>query len=335
MTVRSLTIAGVALWVGAAPVAAQRPGEPKPARADSVTLTFDWPVGLRASVSHRRGQIQARGGRADSSVIEVRYRMAVETHPRGRRVSYSDFALPPEFDSLSGRVGPDAWAAIAGVFAPPILIADSGDMLGLADPEGYVAAIRAVLAPHLDSLPADSTGDRARAFFERFLSPEVLTAQAASDWNLLVGFWIGARLERGVVLELTNEEPIPIFPGRTVPYHYLFGFEGREPCTEEARDSACVVLELITRPDSAAVRALVTSLVRDLVPGSAAAGFTYRRLEIENHIRLLTEPRGMIPHRLEIEQAASVEVEVPGEPVQAMSQIRARRLEFAYDRPRP
>jgi hypothetical protein len=180
----------------------------------------------------------------------------------------------------------------------------------------------------LDSLPPEAGG--ARLLIDRFVSEEFFSAKAAEDWNALVGTWIDAEFERGAIYELEADVPIPIFPNLSVPYLYRFSFKEKVPCAEGDSDTACVVLEMVSSPDPDALTALLDSIVRGVAGESVAIDLLYRHLEIENYIMLVTEPDGMIPHRLEISQIISGDLDVPGQGRPTFSQQRLRTLVYRY-----
>jgi len=301
-------------------------------RPDSVALSFGWPVGLEAAITHHRLQVTSDGGaRPESSAVVVTYGMRVQADPRGRLIEYRDFRFPGLPDSLGAQL-PAGWVEqIASAGAPSVIVDDAGAFVSLADPERFAATIRGMLQPTLDSLPPARAG--LRDFVERLLDPAVIGAQAAGDWYALVGWWAGARLERGRAVTETVDQAMPMLPGRTVPYHTRRTFVSRQPCTESAGDSSCVALELISTPDSAAVRALIADVMKDLIRDGPPSTAVLRRLESEFRIRVIAEPRGLIPHELDIVQSVAVEAESPAEGVSRQSMDRYRVLRYSYAQP--
>lgn len=299
------------------------------ARPDSVMLSFSWPVGLEAAIAHHRLQVTSEGGaRPESSAVVVTYGMRVQADPRGRLIEYRDFRFPGLPDSIGAQL-PAGWVEqIASAGAPSVIVDESGAFVSLADPARFAATIRGMLRPMLDSLPPARAG--LRDVVERLLDPAVIGAQAAGDWYALVGWWAGTHLERGQAVTETVEQAMPILPGRTVPYHTRRTFVSREPCTESARDSACVALELVTAPDSAAVRFLIADVMKDLIRDGPPARAFLRRVESEFRIRVIAEPSGLLPHELDIVQSVAVELESPTEGVSRQSMDRYRVFRYAY-----
>jgi hypothetical protein len=295
-------------------------------RPDSVALAFRWPVGLEASVTHRRVQIREGDGKADTTDAGMTYRMRVSTDPSGLRIGFD--SISPTGRGIAAGADAAALSEQLGTLIPDLIVDEGGNLLDVAGIEALVDLVRTMLAPVLDSLPPDKP--EARAWLEGLVSREFLASKAAEDWNALVGFWLDAKLERAAVYELQTEEAIPAFPGRTVPYRYQFAYTGRTPCSPTDADSACVVLEMVSFPDEDSVRQLITGFVGAMAPDSVRETLRYARLDIENTIRLVTEPSGLIPHALKTTQSVEAEMAGPGGEAQTFCQERVRTLAFSY-----
>ncbi|MGD2152766.1 MAG: hypothetical protein PVG79_05820 [Gemmatimonadales bacterium] len=308
-----------------------------PAQVDSkdvIVLSFDWPIGLEGYVTHSREQIRDIHGEADTSAASITYRFLVQSHPAGRMVSYDDFRiggadLPPQGLSV------ESLTEQFGGLMPNLVVNDWGDIVAVKDIDRLVEMARTLVQPMFDSLPADAAGvGEFRELMDRLLTVEFFTSKAVEDWNALVGIWTEAELERGAVYEFEAEEPIPILPGRTIPYVYQLSLTSRTPCSKGSADSACVVLELASSPDPAGLEEFLDELAGDMFQAIAGAGVVWRRLDLENHIRLVTEPDGLVPHHLRTTQTLSMEVEAPGEKTTTLTQQRSRSFSFEYRPPR-
>jgi hypothetical protein len=126
-------------------------------------------------------------------------------------------------------------------------------------------------------------------------SDEVLAASAAQDWNLLVGTWVGAELEVGQAYVTSGEEPVPIFQNANVRFDYEFAVLRRLSCDSVAVPTAldCVELQMVSKPDTAAMRQLVKKLATSLVPASEGVVFT--NINIENVVTLVARPETLLP----------------------------------------
>lgn len=280
-------------------------------------LSFDWPVGLKAQVTQRRLQIQTADGRTDTTSGAVTYAMQVRDHPAGRLIAYDGFSVAgPDADPASIFEAGELLAALM----PGIVVGRSGELVKLNGLDRLVEYSRWMLAGTLDSLPPE-----AEELIERFLSPEMFFAKAAEQWNAMVGLWVGADFEVGAIYEMETEEPIPVASGVTVPYLYEFVLLGWDACDEKGPFTECVVLEMRAVPDPDAVAAVMASLLG----GVAGDPLVYESLEIENAVRLRTEPLGLIPHHLEITQIVRGRGSAGGEAAE-FSQVRVQTFGFTY-----
>ncbi len=299
------------------------------AHPDSVALSFNWPVGLEAAISHRRLQILSGDhARPESTSVLVEYQMRVGDDSRGRLVEYRNFRFPG-LSSPTDQAQSAGWLEqVASAGTPSLVVNDSGEMVSVADPEGFAATLRAMVQPMIDSLPAQKAG--LRDLFQRLLNPDVLGARAAGEWNALVGWWAGAKLERGSAIETTDDQPLALFGGKIVPYHTRRTFLSRERCTAAARESLCVELELISVPDSAVIRELIGGILAEATRNGAQVTALLRHMEAEYRIRVLVEPKGLIPHAMDMIQSFQVEVESPAEGVSRQSMERSAMVTYTY-----
>ncbi len=295
---------------------------------DVVTLSFHWPVGLSARITHVREQIRDNGESVDTTGAAVTYSMHVREHGAGRVVSFDDFELVGDPLQDGGEIMQQLTEQI-GTFMPALVIDSAGDVIEISGIDQMVAQVRALLQPMLDSLPPEAGGFN--RLLERMLSQAYFEAKALEDWNALIGLWRDAEFELGAVYQLEADEPIPIFPGRTIPFVYEFSFLERAPCSEERTDSSCVVLEMISVPDADSLATLLEAVFGEAAPELAEGRIVYRKLDLENYIRLLTEPRGMVPHRLDIIQVFGGDIEVPGEGQATVYQERTRTFHYVYE----
>ncbi|MDX1430356.1 MAG: hypothetical protein R3282_08715 [Rhodothermales bacterium] len=296
--------------------------------ADVVTLSFNWPVGLTARVTHVREQIRDNGESVDTTGAAITYSMHVRQQGAGRLVSFDDFELVGGAPEDGGEVMQQLTEQI-GTFMPALVIDSAGDVTEISGVEQMVSQVRALLQPMLDSLPPEAGG--LNRLLERMLSQSYFEAKALEDWNALIGLWRDAEFELGAVYQLEADEPIPILPGRTIPFVYEFSFLERAPCSEERTDSSCVVLEMISVPDADSLASLLEAVFGEAAPELGEGRIIYRKLDLENYIRLLTEPSGLIPHRLEIIQVFGGDIEVPGEGQATVYQERTRRFHYVYE----
>ena len=89
------------------------------------------------------------------------------------------------------------------------------------------------------------------------LSPGLLVAQAAEDYQLETSMWVGASLDQGVWYQLAAPLSIRGLPRVVVQQHLEFAFTRMVPCTAAAPEPTCVELVVRSSPDQDAVDRLV------------------------------------------------------------------------------
>jgi hypothetical protein len=143
-------------------------------------------------------------------------------------------------------------------------------------------------------------------------SDEVLSAQAAQEWNALVGSWAGVEFEVGQAYVNSLEEPVPIFQGATVRFDYEMGILRRMSCDSVAAPKArdCVEIQMVSRPDTAAMRQLIERFTTSVVPDMANIVFT--DFNIENVVTLVARPETLLPVFLSISKEITGSVRADG-----------------------
>jgi len=292
--------------------------------ADVVITSFDWPVGLQAQVMHQRIQIRESGDERDSTANGVKYRMLVERHPAGRLISYDEFSV----DGAQSMTDQAALIDRLGAISPRLVVSDYGELVDVKDLDQVSQAARTLLQPMLDSMPAEAAG--ITAMLDQMLSKEFLMSKAAEEWGSLVGVWLETEFELGAVYELAVDESIPLFPDRIVPFLYQFRLSKWTECRRGEALAKCVVLEMTSFPDPETMTALLDEMVGDAVTELVPGGVRYRDWKIENHVRLVAEPSGLIPHHLQVTQAVTGSVDAGREGVASFAQIRTRTWDYRY-----
>jgi hypothetical protein len=296
----------------AAQVPAQRP--------ETIALTFAWPADLRADVAAQRIQIRDRLGRADTTVTNVEYRMAVRPYERGLLVAFDSMAVP-------GADALDPGATLTALL-PAYLVSRQGEFLGLHEAARAIAAARALLRPMIDS--AVQRVPDSRRLFDAMLTEQMFAQKASEDWNALVGLWVGARLEPGETYVNQSDEPIPLLPGVTIPFDYEFTLTGRLPCREDRPLPECVELKMYNAPDPDSMRTLLAQLAQR-IGMQAMASIVFDTLDIENEVTLIAEPGTLRPYWLEVAQTVSGHGREGQGAGESFRQQRRRQYDFAYE----
>lgn len=274
------------------------PGRAQPVggSADTLQLDFGWPVGLEAVVEIERYRVRSTPGGADTSVIAGRYEMRVAKHPAGLRVIHQGRVLPP----LSAEAGRSALldriSEYARAMPPGAVVGRDAEFLESSG-EGDLLALLESLA---STAAEGGQGAPGRSELERLLPEDLLRGIAESQWNTLVGFWMGTRLPLGEVHEVQRTQELAFLAGMEVTVVFRYRAVGRVPCSDTEPGAACVELRLFSFPDPDTLRHLLRRTTRELGGTPDDREMEFGELQIETSVRLVAEPATLIPHRLEI-----------------------------------
>lgn len=245
--------------------------------------------------------------------------MRVGTHPDGLLVTHSDV----EIHSLLGTVGGATIAdpemnrrvsASVGALLPDFVVSTDGTLMALADVGTLVTSYRELILDATESDdPVDSEAEaRVEEFLSGFLSPQVLTAITANEWNVAVGGWAGAEMEVGGAFELSTEGSFPLIPGASIPMVTTYSAPKRVPCEEGEAVARCVVLKLISRYDEASIEALLQQFVEGLAPDDIVTP-RFGDFQSETGARIVTDPSTLLPYRVETYKDFVVTISAPEE----------------------
>ena len=324
MSTHSIRIAlGLAATL-ALPLAAQKP--------DTVSLRFNWPVGMTAIVEQEFTRVQQSPEKTDSVTVTSSYRMRVLQHARGRLVVADSFRMGAIAGVPAGAAGAGDAQRIFSLFGslqPSFIVSAEGEFLELSQVEKLKAAVdtmMSVIAKDIASMPAEF-----RSLMDRATSAEVLTASAAEQWNAVAGTWVGADWELGESYLASMEEPVPMLPGFNMPMDYEFSASERLPCTAGAKSAACVKLELYSAPDTANLRKFVGEFMAKLGPQGKEVASALQNMSVENEIVLVAEPRSLRPHTITRVKRVIVHAADKGKPVVMNRRIDIRTARYRYD----
>lgn len=259
---------------------------PRGTNPDAIALHFGWPAGWNVPVTEERVRWQEGMGHRNVSTLTVRSRMTTEEVEGVIVIRGHDHELDTEgaderlVESMleSIRVTEGLWTEVSA----------EGEFLRVGGLERYGERMAQFLAEK--NLPPEGAGRLAAVF-----SPEFLAAKAEDDWNLFVGFWLGAGMEIGDVLEYTGDGPNRV-TGEPMGMVIRWTFTGWTPCTRSEEELRCVRLETVVVPNEEEVNAFVVQM---LGPILEREGVALSFGSHETHAVLVAEPDGLIPHRFE------------------------------------
>ena len=301
-------------------------------RIDTVSLRFDWPVGLTGRVEQEWFREKITPERADSLHFVSSWRMQVLPHSKGLLIR-SDSVVVPQFEGATSDTTEMVQRLLTqlGALAPSYVVGSEGEFIEVADVARMKAAMDTVFAPILAQM--GEMPPRAKALFQSMLSEETLTASAAQEWNALVGTWVGADWELGAVYEYEAMEPSPLLPGLVVPMRYQFSATKRIPCTDLEGSPECVELFMLSSPDPDSARSLARKLIEQMGIGAEGDELieAFESMEVEHELIVVAEPKTLLPYLVVKEKRVRVRIpEAPTQKAGESSQLDRRLYRFYY-----
>src|SRR5688572_13363675 len=284
------------------------------AKPDTVSLRFGWPVGMMARVDQEWTRIQISPQRRDSVGVRSRYRLTVSSHPKGRLIQSDSFAVTsaPPASGRPGALDAQQFLARLGSVSPSYVVSADGEFVGVEGIDKTKEAIDALFAPLMREM-ADAP-PQFKALMQSATSVQALTAAAAQEWNVVAGAWVGAEWEVGEAYGAESEEPSPMFPGLKFPMQHEFSAAERVPCNAIETGRRCVRLEMVSAPDSAALRRAMSEFVARLAPKEATALAGLRSTSMVNELTVVVDPRDLRPYSMMLIKRIDMDVTGPGGP---------------------
>lgn len=304
-------------------------------KADSVLLRFAWPVGMTARVDQEWTRMQVGPQRNDSVTVRSRYRLTVSAHPKGRLIQSDSFAITSIPAAASNRragdVDPQQLLARLGSIQPSYVVSADGEFVGIEGVERTKRVLDSLFAPMMREM-ADAP-PQLKALMQNATSPQTLTANAAQEWNALAGTWVGAHWVVGETYEASSDEPSPMLPGLTIPMRHEFSAAERVPCAEGESARRCIRLEMVSEPDSAALRKVVTDFMAKLAPKDANVLAAFQSMRVANELTVVADPRDLRPYAMTLVKMVDVQgAGGPNEPAARTRRVDTRTARYTYAR---
>ncbi|MGQ0713821.1 MAG: hypothetical protein ACT4PJ_08815 [Gemmatimonadaceae bacterium] len=311
-----------------APAVAYAQAAPATPTPDVAKLTFAWPTPTRARVETQRYRERHTGDKHDTTAIRMSYRMTADREGTDYVIRFDDFQLP---DANPGATGVTATATALierlGALVPSYRVSGEGEFTRLEAVEAIRAFMDSMFAPLLakDGPPPPQL----KQLLATMTSDEVLSSSAAQEWNALVGTWVGAELEVGEAYVTSGEEPVPIFQGANIHFDYEFSALRRMSCDSVTAPAArdCVELQMVSKPDSAAMRQFLQRFMSSIVPDAAGVGFT--NFDVENVVTLVARPESLLPVFLVVSKEVTGTMRAEGKEEQ-LYQLDVRTAKYTY-----
>lgn len=263
-------------------------------------LKFGWrPSNARITLDHRRESLE--NGRITRSEASAAFERRIATAPDGGwSVSYAHRV---------SRYEPGVWPSTQGsqtprmVFPPAALppadfkVSGDGEFEGVTDSKAFAARLAAATKRLIKAgAPAGERGPsltaEAVATMTGSISPGMLEAEAAENYQIETAMWIGAALEQGVWYEISAPLSLPGIPRVAVQHRIEFAFTRMVPCTADAGARKCAEIVIRATPDKEA-------LARAIAGVGALANLPITDFSASTDARIVTDPATLLPYARE------------------------------------
>lgn len=292
--------------------------------AEPVKFDFSWPAGLRAQVTVESERTRGSGAERKTTSATTHYEIVTRPVDDSVVVTPGQVRMDVGAAVSPAERAPLEMATLAGL--PPYVVSAKGEFLRIQDVAKVRDEIRQLVLKMLPPSPDAEARARAEKVLDQVTSEAVLTAQQEGEWNLIVGYWLGASLDIGAPYATSYHMAIPIVPGATARWDSRFQLLRLVPCERQGQARTCAELELVNTPDRADVTQAIGRFVSNAMPNAQGQ---LEDMELEQHLRLSTEVPGLIPHHYEYTKTVRVKSTDKGEKKVA-EQVQVQRVDFDY-----
>ncbi len=265
-----------------------------------VTLTFAWrPSEARMRFESHRESLQGQQTLRSRASAEFDRRIVADPD-KGWNVSYSHRLTQYE---------PGVWPVMDSSQEPPTVFSAvplpvgfkvdvAGEFGGVNEPADFSASLVAKTEELIRAATPAGKGthklaDQAVDTAMSYLSPGVLEAAAAENYQLETAMWIGSTLEQGVWHELSAPLSLPGMPRVVVQSRLQFAFTHRVPCTDGAAAQTCAEIVIRATPERGDLDQIMADFV---LPGTNAR---LRDYSASTEARIVVDPTTLLPYARE------------------------------------
>ena len=214
------------------------------------------------------------------------------------------------YSSRLNHYEPGVWPTMEGsqrpvmVFPPAPLVpagfkvSAAGEFEGVTDGEALAPQALAMTEQLIRA--AVPSGDRAHNLVDvaddtaaANLSPGMLEAAAAENYQIETAMWVGATLDQGVWYQIDAPLALPGMPRVVVQNRIDFAFTRRVPCGAGEREKSCIEIVMRTTPDKEALDRIVDDFTLPTADGHID---TYTA---QTAVRVVTDPATLLPYERE------------------------------------
>ncbi|HEY2404320.1 MAG TPA: hypothetical protein VGI23_28460 [Steroidobacteraceae bacterium] len=260
-----------------------------------VVMKFGWSARAAQMTLESRRACLSNGQLAASRAAAVFDRQIAATNEGGWAVSYANRLTQYE---------PGVWPTTPGkppMAFPPAVIPEVGYKVGATGEFDVVTesgTFAAELATRTEELIRTSApaGKQARDLMEAAvetapenLSPGILEAATAENYQSETAMWIGATLEQGVWYEVGAPLTLPGMPRIVTQHRIKFAFTRLVPCSAAATEPVCAEIVMRITPDEEALARLLADY-NNRTEGPRIDNYTS-----SNTTRIVTDPTTLLP----------------------------------------
>lgn len=284
-------------WRGAPAGAAQVAGFMADFPKRQVSLKFGWhATQAQVAFESRRATLE------DGQMVRSRGAAGFEgqiapSHEGGWSISYThrlNQYEPGVWPSGHGSQASQLKFSPAAFPALDFKVSATGEFETVTDSKAFAARLLAkadkqIKAGAPSGKDAKSLTIDAVATADFALSPGLLEAGTAENYQLETAMWIGAQLEQGVWYEMTAPLSLPGMPEFVVQQRIVFAFTRRVPCTAGANAHTCVELVVHATPDKDALQDVLTDL-------AGSGEDPYFHYDASTAARIVLDPATLLPY---------------------------------------
>jgi hypothetical protein len=266
-----------------------------------VTFRFGWhPTDARIVTDRRRiclsdGQIAvSRAAAAFEGRINSDENGGWAVSYTGRLSAYD----PGVWPSAQSSPLPQLEFTPAQLVASDFKVSATGGFAGVTDSKTFAARLSARTAA-LIRAGGLSSHDRAGATKDALasaggeLTPGVLEAETAENYQLETAMWIGATLEQGVWYEMSAPLLLQGPARYVVPQRIQFAFTRMVPCTADTAAKKCAEIVIHATPDQTTLKNLLADLL------APSPNYRYSDFAASTDARIVVDPATLLPYGLE------------------------------------
>jgi len=262
--------------------------------AYAVDLNFDWSVGWIADVQTLKTRTR-RHFLEDATPrgITVDYTMTVQNEGEHIVVSYGD---PVATNNLQDpRATLRSSMSFSGMVTDHT-ISSAGEFLGVTNVDAVSVRMEQLLQTQMpQTIPAQLS-----AMIKRMTSAEGLQAMTGSEWDSLVGQWIGQSMEPNEDYAAVSAVAHPTIPGANVEFTSLINLEEGVACDPGETIANCVRISVFSSADLEEIGSIMKRFADSA--GDSEEAKTISEIsfnEFSDELVLVTDPQTLRPYRYE------------------------------------